>query len=517
MSHLPTRPKPNQVTVLETAVEYLTSDRDQLIAESGAAEVGRLELALEDIGWQRLVVQQHTEFSRAGLERIAILSELMWRKNPLIRRAVNVRTLYCWAQGVTVRARDDALNEVVQGFYADPQNQLAVFGHEAAERLDRTLATRGNLAFVLVTAPASGWVQVRTIPWTELHDPIRNPNDRADTWFWPRRYLDATGAQVEVLHPDVDHVPTGVRPAHHDGVPIRWDQPVLVETCDRLDGDTWGVPEVYAALDWARAYKEFLEDWAGYVKALAEFAWRHKTASRAAAGRVSATHGGQMEYDPVTGQRRAAGATAVGTDVDGLEPVRQTGAHVDATSGRYLAVMVGSAMDVPYSILTGDADHSNLATAQTLDRPMELALTSRRRQWADLYRRLFRYVLDAAVRAPRGSLSGTVGRDEWGRTVVTLPDDVDVTIDVDWPPLVEHDLKDYIEAATKANDTGLMPPDVTLRLLLTSFGVDDVDEHVDNVIDLAAQQATREDAEAVAESAVARILEAEAAKITEAA
>lgn len=517
MSHLPTSPRSNKIAVLETAVQYLAHDRDALIAESGHAAVGRLELALEDIGWQRLVVQATTEFSRDGIERIAVLSELMWRKNPLIRRAVNVRTLYTWAQGVTVRARDDLLNEIIQGFYGDPQNQSAVFSHEACERLDRTLATRGNLAFVLVTAPASGWVQVRTIPWTELQEPIRNPDDRADVWFWPRRHTRPDGTIVEQLHPDIDRIPTGIRPTHYDGVQIVWSQPVLVETADRLDGDTWGVAEVYAALDWARAYKEFLEDWAGYVKALAEFAWRHKTASKQAAQRVAATHAAQREYDPATGGRRQAGRTAVGTDVDGLEPVKQTGAHVDATSGRYLAVMVGAAMDVPYSILTGDADHSNLATAQTLDRPMELALTSRRRQWASLYRRLFRYVIDAAVRAPRGALAGTVSRDEWGRTVVTLPDDIDVTIDVDWPPLVEHDLKDYIEAAVKADETQLMPPDVTLRLLLTAFGVDDVDEHVEKVIDLAARQRTREEAQEVAESAVARLLEAEVAKLREAA
>lgn len=65
--------------------------------------------------------------------------------------------------GVT---RDEQLNEIAQGSYADPQNQQAVFGHDAAETLDRTLATDGNLVFVLVTAPVSGWVQLRNDPRT---------------------------------------------------------------------------------------------------------------------------------------------------------------------------------------------------------------------------------------------------------------------------------------------------------------------------------------------------------------
>lgn len=512
MSHLPTSRGRAQLVrraeVAETMADVLHTDLQTLVSETAVESTARLELALEDVGWQRLVARLQTEFSRSGLERMATLSRLMWRKNPLIRRAVNVRTYYVWAQGVSVQARDDDVNDLIQTTINDRVNQAAVFGHDACERLDRTLATDGQIVIVAHTSQATGAVQVRTLPWTEIVDPVRNPEDRTDIWFWRRRWHDTAGVH-EQLHPDIDHQPTGIRPSQVNGFRVRWDQPIMHVAVDKLDGETWGVPEVYAALDWARAYKEFLEDWASYVRALAEFAWKHKTKSGAAAKRAKTTHT-TARTDQTTGERRPAGSTAIGTDVDGLEPIKHQGAHVDADSGRPLAMMVAAAMDMPYSILTGDADNSNLATAKTLDRPFELALISRQKMWSAVWRRLFDYIIDAAVRAPRGPLTGTVERDEWGHARVSLPDETDRTVDVDWPSLVEHDLKDLVESIKFATEAlPEMPPDVTLRLLLTAFGVEDVDEHVQAMQDAAARQETVAQAEEAAGSILASVLERE--------
>lgn len=516
MAHLPRSTSRTELVqraqVAETMADVLRQDLDVLVRESVSESTARLELALEDIGWQRLVWQAQTEFSRQGLERITTLSRLMWRKNPLIRRAVNVRTYYTWAQGVAIAADDEQVNDLVQAFYNHPKNQDAVFGTEARESLDRSWATDGNLVFVLPTAPATGAVQVRVLRWDEIVDVVKNPDDRADVWFWKRRWWDGTQT-VEALYPDVDHAPTGIRPGQVDGLPVRWDQPIMVETVDRLVGETWGVPEVYASLDWARAYKEFLEDWTSYVRALAEFAWRHKTKTGAAARRAKTLHE-QPRTNADTGVRRPAGATAVGTDVDGLEPIKHSGAHVDADSGRPLAIMVGAALDVPYSILTGDADNSNLATAKSLDRPFELALRQRQSRWASIYQRMFRHVIDAAARAPRGPLPGKVERDEWGWSHVTLPDTVDPNVAIDWPNLVEHDLKEVMEAikfATEASPE--MPPDVTLRLVLTALEVDDVDQVVDDAMAAAAEQETDRQAQDAAADVVTEALRRELEKL----
>ena len=64
------------------------------------------------------------------------------------------------------------------------------------------------------------------------------------------------------------------------------------------------------------------------------------------------------------------------------------------------------------TILSGDLDQGNLATAKTLDRPTELAMMDRQQLWADIFQRLINYQIDWWVRAleaapckapPRGS------------------------------------------------------------------------------------------------------------------
>jgi hypothetical protein len=122
-----------------------------------------------------------------------------------------------------------------------------------------------------------------------------------------------------------------------------------------------------------------------------------------------------------------------------LEPIPKTGAIIDAESGRPLAMMVGTALDLPYTLLMGDADLGNLATAKTLDRPTELAMENRRALWESVFRAVLGYAVEASVKAPRGPLRGTWVQDG-NRQIVTLPTDVDASIDVDWPSILEHDL-----------------------------------------------------------------------------
>jgi hypothetical protein len=505
MSHLPTSPIVRRARLAEAMADTLQVNLEQMETRPLSESTARLELALEDVGWQRLAAIGQHEFSRHGVEQAALLCRLMWRKNPLIKRGVDVRTYFTWAQGVSITARDETIQDRVVGpLLEDPWNVKTWSGHEARERLDRTLATDGNVPLILATG-ARGEVQVRPRQWTEFQEPLRDRDDGAIVRFWHRRW-DEDGQVRELLHPDVSWQPVGVRPGEVNGIEVRWDQPVLMVQADRLEGDTWGVPEVYAALDWARAYKEFLEDWASYVRSLARFAWRHKAGSKGSARTIRDVHG-TARMDSSSGRQEPAGQTAVGTDIDGLEPVKHSGAHVDATSGRPLAVMVAAAFDMPYTLLTGDADNSNLATAKALDRPFELALTSRQRMWAGVQREVIDYAIDASVRAPGGALRGRVERDGFGRSRVVLPEGMDRTVDVDWPQLVEHDLKEYTEALKNAVEAQPdLPPDVTAGLLLTAFGVDNVDDLVEDVARAAADRATEREAEEVAETMVAEAL-----------
>lgn len=455
------------------------------------------ELALEDKGWTRLGYTAGTQFSRPGLGTIATLSRAMVCTNPLMRRGLNIRIGYVWGGGYQLAGRHDTVSALLQAFVDDAGNQAAVFGEQACEENERSLSTDGNVFIAAVTAPRTGRVQVRTIPFDEVVDVLLNPDDRDDPWFYKRTWTADVVESVPsedgglatrissktrtVWYPALGHRPV-TRPRRINGDEVAWDKPVLHVSVNRLNGWKFGVGDVYTGMPWARAYAEFLRDWALLMKSLAKFAWR-QTAKGSKAQQV-ATKLRSYLPDPDA----PAGGAAVGSPDVTLEAIPKSGATLDSESGRPLAAMVAAALDVPVTMLLGDPGVTGArATAETLDKPTEDAMTARRRRWAQALQRLCWHVIVEAVRAPQGPLRGTVIRDELGREQVTLAkdgdDDVDPGVDVTWPDLADENVKEAVEAIVAADGTGKLPGEVVARLLLTKLGVDDVDSVLDDMRD----------------------------------
>lgn len=491
-------------------------DTNLLLMEERWAE---LELALDDVGWQRISLHAEREFSRDGLRRICSLSRIMWAANPLIKRAVNLRTLYVHGQGVEISATDEAVNEVIAQFVGDRDNRRALFGQQAREEKEKALATDANMFLTLFTHPKTGRVQVRTVPFDEIVDVATNPEDDSEPWYYLRRWTEAgidarTGnprsGQNEAWYPDVDYWPRR-RQHKFAGKEVRWGSPMKHVRVNSLDGMTFGIPEVYAALGWARAYKDFLEDWASLVKALSRFAWKAKSKGTRLGSLKSKMEGARTPTSqPVD---TPAGATAVMDQETDLTPIPKTGAVIDANSGRPLAGQAAIAMDLPLGMLLGVVDDANRAAQQTLDRPTELGMRNRQLLWTSIITDLCDYVIDRSVTAPQGALSGRVTRDEYDRREVLLDDRYEGgrNIDVEWPSLTEHDVKDLTEAVKNADEVDGLPFEVKARLLLTAFGVDNPDDWVKRMVEDADAAGTPDEAaeavEAVFVDAVERLRE----------
>ena len=457
-----------------------------------------LELSLEDQGWRRLAVDGEREFTRDGLTAIIQLSRLMFLKNPLIQRAVEVRSYYVWGQGVQITARDPDVQEVLDDFLGDKGNRRVLFRHQARTETERDLEVDGNLFFALFTNPLNARVQVRTIFVDEIVDIHCNPEDRSEPWFYERRWTEvtvdpATGATQSAarvaLYPDVDYRPDD-RPESYGAKQVRWDSPIYHVKVGGLGGMRFGVPETYAALDWARAYKNFLEDWASLVRSLSRFAWKMSTPkgkSGAARTRLGTTVSGSRSETNPPGTTGGVAITEEGVD---MTPIPKTGATTSAADSRELRLMVASAMHLPDSILSNDPQQGALATAKTLDRPTELAISDRQELWADVIRDLCGFVLVQAGKAPGSKLTGatiTTGLD--GSERVDLGGDRDATIDVSFPEILESDIAERINAIISAatldgkTPAGTMTKETMIRLLLVALGVDDIDELIQSALD----------------------------------
>lgn len=445
-------------------------------------DLRRLELAMEEEGWRKLSSRLDREFTRTGLDDLMKLSRAMYLSHPLIQRAVNVRTYYTWGQGVEFTAADPKVQAIIDATIGDDGNRCELYGHQARVLTDVDQMVDGNTFHALFTGPR-GEVSVRSIPAEEIRDIHTSPDDRRQVWFYRRVWsqqsfslttgLTATVSK-EALYPDWRYHPSA-QPQSIGGHDVMWDSPVIHLRTGGLKVMRFGIPETYAALDWARAYKNFLQDWHTIVSSLARFAWQMTTKGR----KVAAAKEKLASTIPTTGYEDnpppVSGSVFIAPEGDTLTPIPKTGATTSADDARPSRLMVAAAMDLPDTILSGDPDMGNLATAKTLDRPTELAMRHRQELWRDLHGDLFRYAIDSAVR--RGALPGRVVRTQDGSVVEPTGDP---TVDVSFPSILEHDTQALVTAIVTAAtldgkaDAGTIPRQRQSEMLLSALGEEDI-------------------------------------------
>jgi hypothetical protein len=341
-------------------------------------------------------------------------------KNPLIKRIVQVGALYVWGQDLSVTA-DDAVQPVIDRFDAD--NDAILTGQQASSGLDVELRTTGNLFLAFFANPATGAVKVRQVPVEEIRAIVTNPDDRAEVWYYLREWSEQPigGGPAEkrkAYYPHLDYKPEQ-RPAAIETqagtVEIRWNAPIDHVKTGAFPHWRWGVPEVYAAIDWARAYKQLLEDDATRSRALARFAWKATAPDKRAAVEVKTKLGttlgaGTTETNPAP----AAGATAIVGGGRDLDPIRVAGSMLDPGHSRPARLMVAAAAGLPDTTLSGDVDQSSLATSQSMDRPTHLQFSEDRKLWTQKRARWYRFAIEADLAASSGLLRGVRPRPSTG-------------------------------------------------------------------------------------------------------
>lgn len=470
-----------------------------------------------------------SEFTRGFLDLIIRQARIYWLKNPLIRRAVNVKAAYVFGLNVNIHATHPDVDAVIQSFLDDPDNRAELFAVPSFLAKEVDLECEGNIFLAFFPDMSTGRLRIRTIPTDEMRDVIRNPEDKREVWYYERQYnqqtfsVDAGLSPPKViteLYPDWRWKPDFGKPGTIGGKKVHWESPVYHIKIGSFSAWKFGVPEVYPAIDWARAYKDELTDDATRSRALARFVWALSTRGSSSAvarakTKLASTFGTNAGSEREMNPPPVAGSTFIGGEGVELKAESISGAFPPGDHSRPHRLMVASAVGLPDTILSGDPDMGNLATAKTLDRPTELEMTTRRALWHDVLMDIINYLIDLAAIAPSGPLNGTESKDVYGRTFIELEVDsatgepMDRHVNVDFPPILEHstleEIEAIVEAATLSKSgngvlAGTMPQLVVSRLLLTALGVADIDDVLDQLEEeLAAQQAR--DAEAAAQAA----------------
>lgn len=499
------------MATLETIANYITGGRIEeqadMIAElqqsNSQAEgnlvimresMSRLERAFYSPNWRSMAIEGEREFTREGLRMIVTLARLMRLKNPIIKRGVDIQRLYVWARGVSISSVDEEVNQVVQGFLRDNRNRSGFTSHQARSQLEVDLQTDGNVFIRFFVNQATGRVRVRAIDSQEIDRIIFNPEDSKQPWFYRRTWAKqmANGSAIMQIeyYPDWQFIPQSrARAAQSVPLPggrVVWNTPVEHIAVNR--NGAWGVPEFYDAMDWAFSYKTFLERLASVWQVLARWAaklTKHTSPEQIAANKkamgTTRDVGGGVETNrpPLTGS-----VALLQGDMD-LQPFRTNGVTMKAEDGRRLFLMAIMSFGFSESFY-GDAKSGSLATAKSLDRPTELRVQDRQTLWGDFYTEVLDYVTLWAVKAPLGPLrnQGRVVRvidDGQVIEVVDWNEGVDAMVQLNFPAIIEHDLKATIDALVdgqtlmgRAPGQGT-PLEATVRKLLVEGGFTDVD------------------------------------------
>lgn len=451
-----------------------------------------LEQQLREPGWVQIGGGDDMQLSKATLNTIARTARIYWLKNPLIRRAVLTQNAYVFAQGVGFNAVDERVQTLIDEFVNNERNKRELTSHLARMQKETELQLDANIFFVLFTNRVTGRVRLASIPFAQIDEIISDPEDSKKPRYYLRSWSDSNGQRMQRAYPDFNYDPAGA--TEIEGYKIDKDAPIYHVKVNATSDMTYGVSEMFSAIDWARAYKEFLEDWSVLVRALSKYAYKITTKNGkpgvdAAVQKLSADFG----PDPATGLPPQQGASWIQTDNYDIQAMPKSGATIAAEDGRHLKLMVCAATGI-FEHYFGDPSSGNLATATAMERPMELQFTDRQTLWADVHKTIFDYVIDrAAIAAGYVEINGNEEKNAYGDTAVTIPPEIiknealgtieevefDRSVEVTFPPIMEKSAKDTIDAIVSATTldgnapAGTIDRKTALEMMLNVLGYED--------------------------------------------
>jgi len=491
---------------LDTLIEAVTQslDNEDLLKE----RIAELEFAWEDKDFIQLnELGDGKQFSRSFLRKINYWARLYWLKNPLIKRAVNTQTQYVFGQGINIQADDETINEVLQAFLDNSKNRIELTDHQSRMVKETELQINANLFFVFFVNQFTGTVSIRTIPADEIEDIICDPEDNKTPLYYKRVYYqkeynlfgrDIENKQKTVFYPDF-------RSTDYKG-PVRLsgvEQEAFVYhiAVNKLSDMKFGVSEVYAAIDWSKAYKEFLEDWATIAKALSRFAWRVKSkgGKRGLQNvkdklKTSLGSGSATENNPPP----AAGSMLLEPEDKSMEPIRTAGVVMKAEDGNKIINMVSAGTGIFYHYLTGDPSTGNLATAKSMERPMEIMFRDRQQLWVSIFTEIINFVIKQSIKAPKGKLTSMaiIELDDYGEEQVKWSEGIDTNIHISFPDILQKDIDSLVKAIVSVATldgkklAGTLDMETVTRMLLEVLGEENIDEIIEKMPEMPPEQPT---------------------------
>ncbi len=448
-------------------------------------DITRYQRELEDIGWVNLSqdLNGQYEFIIGSFRQMLRRCRLLYYNDPLAGQWVNLTTAFVYGEGVSKpTAKDKKIQALVDEFWDDPDNRAAMTSMIAQQLLSNKIQVEGNIFFALFD-DEMGKVKARILNTEEIDDVIRDPEDRLRPLFYKTKMVNrefnyASDAYTIdnkgfVYYPDVENYDPNAY-----GVPAN----KLVDGCRVMHfkvncdiNDKFGVPDLYRGLDWMKAHKTMCEDVATLVKALSDVAWKKKVkGGPAVVANIQSAMNSKTNFSNI---KNTAGKTQVENDGIDLSAIKiETGGVSIGKDGARMAKLMVCAASGIFEHYFGDPSTGNLATAKTMELPMVKKFVIYQALWRSVHLQIFNYIIDRKIEA--GLLNGKVVDDPKNKRKI-YEYSGDRTIEIDFPPILQEDLKIWAEALNMGVDGDLISEDTAARLFIMSANVNDVDAELE--------------------------------------
>lgn len=447
---------------------------------------------MEEFGWNKVTDNSLLRPMKRTVNTIRngiIRHQLKYSTDGYIKRGINLHTDFVFGKGIDIpKAKSDVImEEVVKPFWRDPVNRRNYFSFMAQQRRHRETSLSGELNILLKIDQITSRVRLYPILPHEIIEVIPDKDEPGRPAFYQLRHTVRewdfqrnqwkgtvdTDLQLhrayryKIFEASNDELARGL--VYHVG---------LNEFFDLMRGES----DIHACYEESESARDIAQDGATLSRANAEIGYK-----------MIIKKGGKTVKDEVMEYLKTRIDGANPTPAPGSEWVendavsrewmqsRDTGAQSREKDQRMMRMYGFAAMGFGEHYF-GDASTGNLATSTSMELPVIKMIEGEQKFWESVYHDLVNFQIDIA--AVGGVISGeVVDREE-----LEVETEENRLIDIDFPPITQKEINRYVTAITGAESASLLPYKEAARLVMEAFGVNNIDEALDELTDAKAIQ-----------------------------
>lgn len=222
-----------------------------------------------DSGWRKITESPERKLTEVDQDRMIEVAFWLWKNNPLANWIIEVMTSFVAGEGFRIEASNEAVKEILEGFWNDPVNNLNIY----IEKCTRELGIYGEQCWPKFTSEHAGTVRLGYIDPAQIKEVKTDPdNVKMVIGLILKGRYGLNGRKLKtVLPPEAEEILSpaaqGLREQEFT------DGECYLFTINNVTNEPRGTSDLWVIADWLDAYEQFLFDYADKWPLLNSFVW----------------------------------------------------------------------------------------------------------------------------------------------------------------------------------------------------------------------------------------------------